>query len=303
MANSFSSDDLFWQTGVKQHLSRMVLDLPQSSQVKMEFGETFVEVRVDISPVTAEKPPPTRRKRHLPPSKVNRNRRRLLKFLEKGMQPDETQASGHTPAAVAAPDDPQEGGQAPAVTEAVEDHPPIEDVMPPSVTENLSSPASENTYDEFYDKLPKPIVETTAKHVVKPATPQTGSVKFKTKHVGKPATPYIPPHLRHRRTCLQVNPAHVSTPLLLTQRDDLAQDPANVQDNTNSTGEESADKNEDPVREDVPTLDGTILQPVEDAVLTPSPAGNHQCKAASSRKIAKVRRKKCGKSESWASLF
>ena len=160
MANSVSSEDSFWQTGAKQHLFKMLLDLPQSSQVRMEFGATFLEVKVEISPLTAEKPPPTRGTRHLPPSRIKRNRRRLLEFLEKGMQPDESQKSGFTPAAAAVPDDPQEGGQAPAVTEEVEEHPPIEDGIPPSVTENLSSPASENGQTPVMDRPSSPHLTT-----------------------------------------------------------------------------------------------------------------------------------------------
>ena len=307
MANSFSSDDFFWETGAKQHLSRMLLDLPQSSQVKMEFGATFLEVRVDISPLTAEKPPPTRSRRHLPPSKVKRNRRRLLKFLAKGMQPDETQVSGHTPAAVTAPDEPQESGHAPAAV--MVDHPPLEDGIPPSVTENLSSPASENGQTPVKDRPSSPHLSNGEKLDFngKMAKLNKKLDEFLAKHSGEPATPYVPPHLR---MCIQGNPAnvynsqkknpvYVSSPILLTQNKyaAIACDDGKEHESTDETDAESAadeDNNtdDDPTREDVPAMDWNILQPVEDAVMTPSPAGNPQRKAASPRKIVKVRRKK-----------
>ena len=70
----------------------------------------------------------------------------------------------------------------------------------------------------------------------------------------------------------------------------------NEHESTDATDDESADEDsnvdDDLTREDVPAMDGNILQPVEDAVMTPSPAGNPQRKAASPRKIAKVRRRK-----------
>ena len=268
MANSASSDDSFWQTGAKQHLFKMLLDLPQSSQVRIEFGATFLEVKVEISPLTAEKPPPTRGTRHLPPSRIKRNRRRLLKFLEKGMQPDESQKSGFTPAAVAVPDDPQEGGQAPAVTE-VEEHPPLESGIPSPVPENLSSPATKNRFNW---------------------------ADYRAKHFGTPATPYIVPHLRNPtpRMCIQENPVYEASQSLLTHNrfSPLACESENG--NTDKTDEENADEDEDPTREEVavPAMDGNMLLPVADAVLTPSPADNPHRKEIAPRKIVKVRRKK-----------
>ena len=293
MANSFSSDDFFWQTGAKQHLSRMLLDLPQSSQVKMEFGATFLEVRVVISPLTAEKPPPTRRMRHLPPSKIKRNRRRLLKFLEKGMQPDETQTSGYTPAAVAAPDDPQEGGQAPAVTE-VEEHPPLESGIPSPVNENFSSPASENGPTPVQDR-PSSLrekIEELNKQIIE----FSSDVRAATSRLPH-ATPYIVPHLRSPTPCtrkpMQKNPVNVASQVSLTHNRFAALACESEHGNTDTTDEENADEDDDPTREEVaiPAMDGKMLLPVADAVLTPSPAGKPHRKEIAPRKIVKVRRK------------
>jgi len=273
----------------------MLSDLPQSSQVRMEFGATFLEVKVEISPLTAEKPPPTRSKRHLPPSKAKRNRRRLLKFLAKGMQPDETQVSGQTPATVAAPDEPQESGHAPAA--AVEEHhPPLGSGIPPSVDENLSSPASENgqtpvqdrpsshhlaTSEEKFDILMKEI-EEFHKHF---------SVTSQALLTQNRSTALANVHNSQEK-----KPVNVSSPALLTQNrfTALAYVPESEHENTDATDEENADEDDDPTREEVgvPARDGNMLLPVADAVLTPSPAGKPHRKEIAPRKIVKVRRKK-----------
>ena len=65
---------------------------------------------------------------------------------------------------------------------------------------------------------------------------------------------------------------------------------------TDASDDESEDA--DPAREDVPAMDGNILQPVEDAVIPPGPASNSHRKEVASRKIAKVRRKKRKKNDS-----
>ena len=264
MANSVSSEDSFWQTGAKQHLFKMLLDLPQSSQVRIEFGATFLEVKVEISPLTAEKPPPTRGTRHLPPSRIKRNRRRLLKFLEKGMQPDESQKSGFTPAAAAVPDDPQEGGQAPAVTE-VEEHPPLESGIPSPVNENFSSPASENGPTPLQDR--------------------PSSLHEKIMELHKRIIESLEAHAKK-------NPVNVANQVSLTHNRFAAL--ACENGNTDTDDEESAEEDDDPTREEVatPAMDGKMLLPVADAVLTPSPAGKPHRKEIAPRKIVKVRRKR-----------
>ena len=73
----------------------------------------------------------------------------------------------------------------------------------------------------------------------------------------------------------------------------LARDPENEHKSTDATDDENADDDstfdDDLTREEVPAMDGNMLQPVADAVMTPSPAGNSHRRAVAPQKIVKVR--------------
>ena len=52
---ALSLDILTWQIRIQNILSKMVLELPQPSQVKINIGDTFLEVRIETSTSPAEK--------------------------------------------------------------------------------------------------------------------------------------------------------------------------------------------------------------------------------------------------------
>ena len=72
--------EAFWREA-QAVISRMIAELPPMSSFSVKSGDRFVDIRLEIKPET--EPIPNLKKKKPSPSRLRRNQRRLLMFLEK----------------------------------------------------------------------------------------------------------------------------------------------------------------------------------------------------------------------------
>ena len=85
---SFSAMDEFWKEA-QAAISRMIAEMPPLSSFSVKSGDRFMDIRLEIKPETEFVP--NMKKKKPSPSRLRRNQRRLLLFLEKNRAAESTE--------------------------------------------------------------------------------------------------------------------------------------------------------------------------------------------------------------------
>ena len=71
-----------WRKRIHEAMGAFLCEIPATAGFSASFGSSFLEIRIHY-PVSLAENSSKKPKKKVPPSKVRRNRRRLMKFLDK----------------------------------------------------------------------------------------------------------------------------------------------------------------------------------------------------------------------------